>query len=58
MVEKSKKSKAASLDPAKAIKAEEKIKVAKQMLLNMKEKLLAAGLGKFLPEDLARPFAN
>jgi DnaK suppressor protein len=56
MVGKSKKSKAASLDPAKAIKPEEKIKVAKQMLLDMKEKLLAEGLGKCLPEHLARPF--
>ena len=56
MVGKSKKSKSGSLDPAKTIKPEEKIKAATKMLLDMKEKLLAGGLGKSLPEDLARPF--
>ena len=30
--------------------------VARKALLDMKEKLLAEGLGKSLPEDLARPF--
>jgi len=44
------------LNPARTIKPEEKIKAARKMLLDMKEKLLAEGLGKSLPEDLARPF--
>jgi len=44
------------MDPAQTIKPEEKIETASKMLLDMKEKLLAAGLGKSLPEDLARPF--
>ena len=56
MVGKSKKSKSGSLHPAKKIKPEEKIKAARKMLLDMKQKLLAGGLGKTLPEDLARPF--
>jgi DnaK suppressor protein len=56
MVGKSKESESGSLDPAKTIKPEEKIKAARKMLLDMKEKLLAEGLGKSLPEDLARPF--
>ena len=56
MGEKIKKSKAGSLNPAKTVKPEEKIIVAGKTLLNMKEKLLAEGLGKSLPEDLARPF--
>ena len=55
MVGKSKKSKSGSLDPAKTIKPEEKITTARKVLLDMKEKLLAEGLGKSLPEDLARP---
>jgi DnaK suppressor protein len=56
MPEKIKKSKSGSLNPAKTIKPEEKFMAAKKTLLEMKEKLLAAGLGKSLPEDLARPF--
>jgi len=56
MAEKIKKSKAGSVKPAAKIKPEEKIKVARKTLLEMKEKLLAEGFGKSLPEDLARPF--
>jgi DnaK suppressor protein len=56
MPEKMKKSKSGSLNPAKTIKPEEKIMATKKTLLEMKEKLLAEGLGKSLPEDLARPF--
>ena len=56
MAGKSKKSKSGSLGPAKTIKPEEKIKAARKMLLGKKEELLAEGLGKSLPEDLARPF--
>jgi DnaK suppressor protein len=56
MAGKSKKSKSGSLDPAMTIKPGERIKAARKMLLDMKEKLLAEGLGKSLPEDLARPF--
>ena len=55
MAGKSKKSKSGSMDPAQTIKPEEKIKAARKMLLDMKEKLLAEGRGKSLPEDLARP---
>jgi hypothetical protein len=43
MAGKGKKSKSASLDPAKRIKPEEKIKAARKMLLDMKERLLAEG---------------
>lgn len=56
MAEKSKKSKTGSLNPAKTIKPEEKIMAARKALLDMKEKLLAVGLGKSLPQDLIRPF--
>jgi DnaK suppressor protein len=56
MAEKNKKSKTGSLNPAKTIKPEDKIMAARNALLDMKEKLLAEGLGKSLPEDLARPF--
>jgi len=56
MAEKIKKSKTGSLNPAKAIKPEEKIMAARKALWDMKKKLLAEGLGKSLPEDLARPF--
>ena len=56
MAEKIKKSKTGSLNPAKAIKPEEKIMAARKALLDMKEKLLAEGLGKSLPDDLVRPF--
>jgi DnaK suppressor protein len=55
MAEKSKKSKAGALNPAKPTRPEEKIKAARKALLDMREKLLAEGLGKSLPEDLARP---
>jgi DnaK suppressor protein len=56
MPEKMKKSKSGSLNPAKMIKPEEKIMAAKKTLLEMRKKLLAEGLGKSLPKDLARPF--
>jgi len=56
MAEKIKKSKPGSLSPAKTIKPEDKIMAARKTLLDMKEKLLAEGLGKSLPEDLVRPF--
>ena len=56
MAEKIKKAKSGSLNPAKTIKPEEKIMAARKALLDMKEKLLAEGLGKSLPEDLVRPF--
>lgn len=56
MAEKIKKSKAGSLNPAKTIKPEDKIMAARKALLDMKEKLLAEGLGKSLPDDLIRPF--
>ena len=56
MADKSKKSKAGLVKPAANMKPEEKITVARKALLEMKKKLLAEGLGKSLPEDLARPF--
>jgi DnaK suppressor protein len=56
MAEKSKKSKAGALNPAKTTRPEEKIKAARKALLDMRENLLGEGLGKSLPEDLARPF--
>ena len=56
MEEKIKKSKPGSLSPAKTIKPEDKIMAARKTLLDMKEKLLAEGLRKSLPGDLARPF--
>ena len=56
MVRKSKKSKSDALDRAKTIKPEEKIRGTEKMLLGLKEKLLAEGLGKSLPGGLARPF--
>ena len=56
MAEKSKKLKAGALNPVKTIKSKEKIIAARKTLWDMKEKLLAEGLGKSLPEDLARPF--
>jgi len=55
MPEKIKKPKSGSLNSVKTIKPEEKIRAAKKTLLEMKEKLLAEGLGKSLPADLARP---
>ena len=56
MAETSKKSKSASLNPAKTINPEDKIMAARKALLDMKERLLAEGLGKSLPEDLVHPF--
>ena len=56
MAEKSKKSKPGALKPAKATRPENKIMAARKRLLEMREKLLGEGLGKSLPEDLARPF--
>jgi DnaK suppressor protein len=56
MPKKSKKSKSGSVSPAATIKPQGKILAARKTLLDMKEKLLADGLGKSLPEDLARPF--
>ena len=56
MAEKSKKSKPGALKPAKTTKPESKITDARKRLLDMREKLLGEGLGKSLPEDLARPF--
>ena len=56
MAEKSKKLKAGALNLVKTIKSKEKIIAARKTLWDMKEKLLAEGLGKSLPEDLARPF--
>ncbi len=55
MAEKSKKSKSGSLISAKTTKPEKKITAVRKTLLGMKEKLLAEGLGKPLPEDLAQP---
>jgi DnaK suppressor protein len=52
MVEKSKKSKAGSLNPGKILDPKEKVRVARKTLLDMKEKLLAEGLGKSLPDNL------
>ena len=56
MAKKSKKSKSGSVSPAATIKPQGKIMTARKTLLDMKEKLLADGLGKSLPEDLVRPF--
>jgi DnaK suppressor protein len=56
MAEKNRKSKPGSLHPAKTTNPAEKIRAARKTLLDMKERLLAEGLGKSLPEDLVRPF--
>ncbi len=56
MAEKIKKSKHGSLNPAKEIKPEDRIMAARKRLLDMREELVGEGLGKSLPEDLARPF--
>ena len=56
MAEKIKKSKPGPLNPAKKTNPEAKIAAARKRLLDMREKLLGEGLGKSLPEDLARPF--
>lgn len=55
MAEKIKKSKPGPLNPAKKTNPEAKIAAARKRLLDMREKLLSEGLGKSLPEDLARP---
>lgn len=56
MAEKIKKSKLGSLKAAKRIKTEDKIMAARRRLLDMRDELVAVGLGKSLPDDLARPF--
>ena len=56
MAEKIKKSKPGSLKMAKRIQAEDKIMVSRKRLLDMREELVGGGLGKSLPEDLARTF--
>ncbi len=56
MAEKIKKLKVGPLKAAKRIKSEDKIMAARQRLLDMREELVGVGLGKSLPEDLARPF--
>jgi DnaK suppressor protein len=56
MTEKNQKSKSGSLHPAKTTNPAEKIRAARKTLLDMKERLLAEGLGRSLPEDLVRPF--
>ncbi len=56
MAEKVKKSKISFLSPAKTVKSEERIMAARKTLWDMKEKLVAEGLGKSLPDDLVRSF--
>ena len=56
MTDKNKKSKVGSVDPVAKINPKDKIMVARKALLEIKEKLLAEGLGKSLPENLVRPF--
>jgi hypothetical protein len=56
MGEKIKKSKTRFLSPAKTVKPEERIRVAGETILGLGENLLAEGLGKSLPDDLACPF--
>ena len=56
MAEKIKKSRHVSLNPAKAMRPEDKIMAARKRLLDMREELVGEGLGRSLPEDLARPF--
>jgi DnaK suppressor protein len=56
MAEKIKKSKPGSLNPTKITRPEGKIRAARKTLSDMKERLLAEGLGKSLPEDLVRSF--
>ncbi len=54
MAEKNRKSKFGSLPIHKALRPEEKFGAARKTLFEMKERLLAEGLGKSLPEDLVR----
>jgi DnaK suppressor protein len=56
MAEKIKKLKSGSLNPAKIINPEEKVRAARKTLSKMKEKLAAEGLGNSLPADLVRSF--
>jgi DnaK suppressor protein len=56
MAEKIKKSKSGSLTPAKIINPEGRVRAARKTLWHMKEKLVAEGLGKSLPEGLIRSF--
>ena len=51
-----KKSKTRFLNPAKTVTPEERIRAARETILGLRENLLAEGLGKSLPEGLARPF--
>ena len=56
MAGKDKKSKPSAVKPTKTTRPESNIMAARKRLLDMREKLLGEGLGKSLPEDLARPF--
>jgi len=56
MAKKDQRSKSGSLPPIKTLRPEDKFGAARKTLFDMREKLLAEGLGKSLPEDLARPF--
>ncbi len=56
MAEKIKRSKSGSLKAAKRLKSEDRIITARRRLLDMREELVGVGLGKSLPEELARPF--
>jgi DnaK suppressor protein len=56
MAEKNRKLKPGSLRPVKTLIPKEKIGAARKTLLDMKKKLHLEGLGKSLPEDLARSF--
>jgi DnaK suppressor protein len=56
MAEKIKKSKFDSLNPSKVTRPEEKVMAAMKVLLGMKEKLVAEGIGKSLPADLVTSF--
>jgi DnaK suppressor protein len=56
MAGKDKKSKPGAVKPTKTTRPESNIMAARKRLLDMREKLLGEGLGKSLPEDLARPF--
>ena len=56
MPEKIKKSKLDSLNPPKIINRKGKVRAARKAISDMKEKLVAEGLGKSLPMDLARSF--
>ena len=56
MAGKNQRSKSRSSHPLKNVNPEERKLAAKKTLLDMKDKLLAEGLGKSLPEDLVRSF--